>query len=87
MKKVEVTCDQCGRDLTTTGNCEDFRIVLANESIPSWGGAVTSMAIYPPLEGTAHFCGVLCLGKWVSEKYPDAAANYDRRAERKAARG
>jgi hypothetical protein len=28
----------------------------------------------------AHFCGTVCLGKWVSEKYPDAVANYDKRA-------
>lgn len=86
MQKLEITCDQCGSDLTATGNCVDYRIVLANESLPSLGGFVTSMMIYPPLEGTAHFCGTLCLAKWVVSKYPDAVAEYDKRAERRKAR-
>ena len=85
MKKTEVTCDQCGADLTYTGNCEDFRIVLGNEGVPIAPGigAVTAMAICPPLKGTSHFCGVNCLGKWVSDTFPDAAAGYDKQMRRR----
>jgi hypothetical protein len=86
MQKTEVACDQCGADLSVTGNCEDYRIILANEAIPSVGGAVTCMAIYPPLKSTSHFCGTLCLAKWVSERYPSAVAKYDELAKRRADR-
>ena len=57
----KVTCDGCGDDITATGNSVDYRIILADERIPGWGGAVTDMMIYPPLGKTMHFCGVGCL--------------------------
>ena len=31
MQKTEITCDGCGRDLTYTGNCEDYRLALVND--------------------------------------------------------
>lgn len=65
-KTVTITCDQCGKDLATTGNCVDYRIALKNESIPSWGGgAVTAMMIYPPLEQDHYFCSWRCLTEWM----------------------
>ncbi len=64
MNETKITCDTCGQDLTTTGNCVDYRLALVPEHIPSWGGCVTSMHIEPPIERSAHFCGVQCLAKW-----------------------
>lgn len=62
-----VVCDRCGRDLTETGNCEGYRIVLMSEPIPSGGGAVTLMAVYPQIARPLHFCSVECLKSFVSE--------------------
>lgn len=45
-----VTCDACSRDLTSTGNCNDYRLALVPESIPSRGGAVTDWMNYPAIE-------------------------------------
>lgn len=70
MKAVEVTCDGCGRDLTTTGNSIDYRLALANERLPSRGGCVTDMMIYPPIKRDAHFCGMACLKKWAEVNPP-----------------
>jgi hypothetical protein len=68
---TKVTCDGCGLDLTTTGNCEDWRLVLTYEAKTPWyvaegqrGGAVTSMAIEPPIKRTYYFCGLECLDQW-----------------------
>lgn len=68
MKDLKITCDQCGRDLTTTGNCEDFRIAVVNERITVTGGAVTSMSIEPHLQHDYHFCGCVCLRNWATTK-------------------
>ncbi len=50
MKQTTVTCDNCSKDLTTTGNCVDYRIVLASEEIPSRGNVATLMNIEPQLD-------------------------------------
>jgi hypothetical protein len=68
MQKTEVVCDACGRDLTTTSNCEDWRIALINQSIPPMPGIVTSMMIYPKLESDFHFCCWKCLKKWFEDE-------------------
>ena len=64
-EKREVNCDACAADLTYTGNSVDYRVVLGSESLPSRGGAVTAMMVYPPITPTRHFCGIQCLVKWV----------------------
>lgn len=66
MQKIEITCDGCGHDLTYTGNCVDYRLVLGNESKPTYpgAGAVTAMGIYPAVKRTHHFCGLGCLDHW-----------------------
>ena len=71
MKKTEVRCDSCDRDLTYTGNCEDYCISLSNESIRSKDGVVTLMVMEPPLKSNAHFCGVGCLKTWINKEYPN----------------
>lgn len=70
MERIEITCDACGTDLTFTTNCEDWRLVLANQSLPSRGGLVTLAAIYPAIKRTAHFCGIQCLRQWLDKEYP-----------------
>lgn len=66
MKTVEIKCDACDADLTYTGNCVDYRLVLASENKPIFPGAgfVTSMGMYPAVDRTYHFCGLECLDYW-----------------------
>jgi len=66
MKDVKVICDGCQRDLTTTGNSEAFRLVLATERIPSRGGIVTDMVAFPTgISRSKHFCDMRCLVAWL----------------------
>lgn len=70
-----IACDTCGKNIATTSNCEDWRISLRNEPVPSQGGVVTLMASYPHLyRGSADFCCVPCLQKYMAANYPTAAA-------------
>jgi hypothetical protein len=66
MKTITVTCDGCGRDITTTGNCEDWRLKLANDPIPNPGPTATLLAISPPIREDKYFCGLKCLAKWLT---------------------
>ena len=48
---TKVTCDGCGRDLTTRTNSVDYRLVLGSESKPGRGsGVYTDKMIYPPVD-------------------------------------
>jgi hypothetical protein len=62
--KTECTCDACGKDLTTTGNCVDYRLIVGSENIPTVGGFVTAMGKYPPTDRTYYFCGLYCMDVW-----------------------
>lgn len=66
MKTVEIKCDGCGHDLTYTGNCVDYRLILASEAKSTYpdAGAVTCMGISPSISRAHHFCGVDCLDHW-----------------------
>ena len=64
-KELKISCDSCGRDLTSTTNCEDYRIALLNDSIPSIGEPVTAMAVYPPLRQDHYLCDIKCLKEFV----------------------
>lgn len=86
-EKVEVTCDACGRDLTATGNCEDYRLVVKSEALPAWwqveglgGGAVTAMAVSKPIQKPHHFCGLFCLHRWLDENYGEQHEAWKARA-------
>ncbi len=69
-RALTITCDHCGRDLTTTGNCEDYRVRLVSEGIPprSGGGAVTLMAVSPLFPHDLYFCNGRCFWKWAEQK-------------------
>ena len=62
-----VTCDSCSRDLGSTGNSVDYRLLLTSERLPLLGSVCTDMMIYPPIESPAHFCGLACLRNWVEK--------------------
>jgi hypothetical protein len=64
----KITCDGCGADLTSTGNCVDYRLALRNESMPTRGGFVTAMGKYPAMDNNAHFCGLACLDLWTDRR-------------------
>ena len=64
MKNVEIKCDTCGHDLTSTGNSIDWRLALTAERKPSRGGFVTDMMIYPAIKHDMHFCALPCLDLW-----------------------
>jgi hypothetical protein len=64
MKTVTITCDTCERDITTTGNSVDYRLAVLSQSIPSRGGIVTDMMIYPVLDRDYYFCSLNCFREW-----------------------
>lgn len=68
MKQEKVTCDWCHKDLTTTGNCVDYRLALVPERIPSVGPTSTLMLIEPDVKCAHHFCGLRCLAGWVERE-------------------
>jgi hypothetical protein len=85
METTEIKCDQCGEDITYTGNSVDYRLILGFQSKDPWylkeglrGGAVTDMMISPPLNRAYHFCGTSCLAVWAQKNYPQAAEQYER---------
>lgn len=69
-----VTCDTCGRDLTSTSISRDWRISVSVESIPVEPGSVMDMMVHRPLPaGPYHFCGLPCLTRWASSNPEDAS--------------
>lgn len=94
MQTNEIKCDECGRDLTYTGNCEDYYLVLSSGSKAPWyakdgsrGGFVTAMAIYPPVDRTYHFCGLDCMDSWRDKARAKAAAQKEWRDKNKVDHG
>lgn len=67
MRNEKVSCDSCGRDITTSGNSIDYRIVLQSEVVPFEGIGCTDMMIWPQIKGAKHFCGITCLKTWVGQ--------------------
>lgn len=76
----KITCNQCGHDLTYTGNAVDYFLTLspATKGHTSDTVAVTMVAMQPDIRGDHHFCGIGCLSVWLTEKHPNARATYDR---------
>jgi len=66
-REEKVACDWCDKDLSSTGNAVDWRIVLADEPIPSRGKMNTLLHIRPCLGQTRYFCGTGCLRLWVEK--------------------
>jgi hypothetical protein len=68
-KTTEITCDRCGHDLRETGNSIAYRLALTVERVPSAGGFVTDMMVYPPMKRDAYFCHLRCLRDWLTEQF------------------
>lgn len=64
-----ITCDQCEKVISTTGNCQDYRIVVKSESIPVAGGSSTAMAVSPEFKQPLHFCGNQCMRRWAMKYF------------------
>lgn len=65
MRKVEITCDYCKKDISETDSMPAYRIVLQCEQIPHNTDFIYSAMVYPPIDHTMHFCGLGCLKKWL----------------------
>lgn len=64
MRTTEIKCDKCGKDLTYTGNCEDYYLTLGSAPKVGRGNFRTLMAVTPPIDREHHFCNLACLDKW-----------------------
>jgi hypothetical protein len=60
-ERHEITCDTYGKDITRSSNSVDWRLAVRNEPVPSAGGFVTDMMIYPVIGRDLHFCSWRCL--------------------------
>lgn len=83
-KIVQITCDGCGEDLTYTGNCEDYYLVVSYSSkVPLYvkeglpGGVVTAVAIAPPIKCNHYFCDLRCLDHWSDRRRHVALLSHD----------
>ena len=65
MKVINVFCDACDTDLTSTEYVPGYRLILEAEIIPHTGQVVAAIAIYPPIKKAHHFCDRQCLEKWL----------------------
>ncbi len=67
MKITTVTCDTCQRDISSTNNVQEYRILLRDESMPHQGrhGTVTDMNPTEWIGNDRHFCSGKCLREWV----------------------
>ena len=65
MRTEKITCDGCGADLTGGTSMPGYRLVLESEPIPTSGGEVYGVMVYPHLTQGAYFCNMKCLGKWL----------------------
>lgn len=66
-KKIIISCDQCQKDITTTGEIPEIRIVVNSESIPYRPGSMMALVgITDPVPETAYFCSLEHLSEWAS---------------------
>lgn len=73
MREEKITCDACGKDLTTTGPQPMFRLMLTSEEVPSdSGGLMHAIRVYPDIDKDHHFCNTTCLADWVEGKDENA---------------
>lgn len=67
MKTTTFTCDNCGRDITTTDSRPRYRLISSAESMPHDTNRVAMISVSPPFEGEKAFCGIPCLKEWVNK--------------------
>ena len=64
---LKVTCDFCGKDLTSGENFEDYSLRLINRRIPCSTLAVIDIMFIPPINKDCDFCGLRCLRKFLEK--------------------
>jgi len=67
---TQVLCDQCNRQLNIQSDCpHEYGVSLSPQDFKeSKGGSVYAVYQRPPLDRDYHFCGVVCLQKWVNNE-------------------
>lgn len=68
MKTESIKCDFCHKELVVESSyparyCLELKALDTNINN---SGIVFSIAMYPPIKETVHFCDVSCLGKWIT---------------------
>lgn len=66
-KEVKISCDSCGKDITSTGGIPGFRLHLASEILPMREGPVAAVLVYPDIDNDMYFCDLRCLADWVGK--------------------
>jgi hypothetical protein len=61
MKVIQIHCDYCGKDITTTGAMPAYRINLHSERIPSNSIETYAVMVYPDIKEDEYYCNLKCL--------------------------
>lgn len=76
---IQISCDYCDDNLTSTGGMPRFRLRLMSESVPHRGGSVFAVIVNPDITEDKYFCNRSHLLGWLevaavkSPKRVDAA--------------
>ena len=61
-KKIRVSCDHCGEDISSTGSMPTFRLRLIAEALPHLARSIKAVLVRPPIkEELVTFCHRLSL--------------------------
>ena len=74
-RETKITCDGCGKDITSTA-----QLHLLAESLPHTSNSVYAVLVYPPIESDWYFCDTKCLQRWLTPLAPDTATPSDNEA-------
>lgn len=64
-KITKIVCDNCGKDLATTGAMPRFRLFLGSEAVPHNSSTTHAVRVYPEIKAGCYFCDLLCLKGWL----------------------
>lgn len=63
-KQVKILCDNCERDITSTGASPQFRLHLKAEPLPHTSNSIHAIMVCPPIKEDKYFCNLSCLEGW-----------------------
>ena len=66
----QIHCDRCLEELTYSKGTTEYYLTLAygRRSAERGVSAHHLVLVYPPLDGSKHFCGMACLAQWMNNK-------------------
>lgn len=64
-KTVQILCDHCGDNLTSTGRMPIYRLHLSSEALPHLSGSIYAVMVYPDIEEDKYFCNLSHLMGWL----------------------